>query len=82
MASQSRQHPRCRAFAVLLVVATTGTIFACNSLVAAEEIQWRSSPSTLNRLDQTGLSDALAELAARPNARHIVVQLNCPVGPD
>jgi hypothetical protein len=70
-----------RVFLVCMLVCV-GTAATAQVANAASEIRWRSGAVEAELKAPAELSDALTELAARPDERHLVVQFESPVDPN
>ena len=56
-------------------------LFVWSLSTRGADVEWRSGYTDIAQLDQAELATALTDLASRPNARHVVVQFDRPIGP-
>ncbi len=68
-----------RTFRTLAVA--VAVVFTTNPLAAGADVKWRSGSAQIGRANAADLPQAVATLAGRPDARHIVVQFDRPIDP-
>ncbi|MCH9033192.1 MAG: S8 family serine peptidase, partial [Planctomycetes bacterium] len=76
--TETRFIPRIH-FVSLSVLGVTLSILLWNGVAAGGEIKWRAGRTEMARLESEELASAIAELANRSNARHVVVQFDRPI---
>ena len=78
MTREVKNHTAARFCSIVAVVAAA--CIAGSAPVASGQIEWRSGPAEVARLDGAELAAAITQLADRPEARHVVVQFDRPIG--